>query len=200
MKMIQVLGKRTMIRFPKIAASIITACLAFAAQQASASTRESIYTADAGTVCAAESKPKARCKSADRWRLGINDTGNIIWLEVYLGKRPDEPFSIIGRGLGEKFEWRGTRSRKGFRPDALIVRMRPQEADDMQSSLLYIIKLNSPVPCLSGIMDAKATPNANAMARVAADKLPDGCDAKPTVYGQRSEVTDMLINNMGQIE
>jgi hypothetical protein len=154
--------------------------------------RESRYTDISGKDCLGGAEGMFSCTGIGGWRIGISDEGNIIQVRVAKGKADAKALELTGRGLGEKAEWRGTQLRKGFRADALIVRMRPVEDDDKQSSLLYIVKLNPAGPCLSGLVDAKANRDANALARVAADKLPDICDPAPQVYGQRSAATDMF--------
>jgi hypothetical protein len=156
------------------------------------SKRDSVYTGTVNQGCTSLIEEEMHCKGADGWHLDISDEGNIITLGIGHDKAKAEPLVLTGRFLGDKAEWRGTRSAKRFRADALIVRMRPVEDDETTSNLLYIIKLNPVGACFSGLVDAKVNANANALARTAADKLPDMCDPYPQVYGQRSAATDMF--------
>lgn len=179
---------RQMNRFAATAIALALLALASASPAAKA-TRESIYTGTVNTGCADNVENEMRCKGTDGWYLDISDEGNIITLGVGRKDLSGEPLVLTGRSLGDKAEWRGTRSRNGFRADALIVRMRPVEDDETVSNLLYIIKLNPAGPCFSGLVDAKANRNANALARTAADRLPDGCDPYPQIYGKATAAT-----------
>lgn len=154
--------------------------------------RESIYTSTLSEGCAYHVEEEMRCKGASGWNLDISDEGNIITVGVDRPGTTEESLVLTGRWLGDMAEWRGTRSRKGFRADALIVRMRPPEEDEHNSSLLFIIKLNPAGACFSGLVDARANPDANALARAAADKLPDTCDPYPVVYGKVTAATIMF--------
>ncbi len=154
-------------------------------------TRESAYTDISGTDCKGSEDNDSSCIGVglQGWELEIMDEGNIIQLAIYRKGQRSEALLLTGRGLGDKAEWRGTRSQKGFRPDALIVRMRPVEDDDRFSSLLYIVKLNPRNACLSGLVDAKANREANGLARSAADKLPDTCPVVPRISGVNTDAT-----------
>jgi hypothetical protein len=162
---------------------------ATAATPASKARRESIYTGTVNTGCADRIPEEFRCKGAGGWYLDISDEGNVITVGIDREGTTGEPLVLNGRSLGDKVEWRGTRGRRGFRPDALIIRMRPPEDDEHNSSLLHIIKLNPAGACFSGLVDAKANADANALARTAADKLPDVCDPYPVIYGKATAAT-----------
>jgi hypothetical protein len=175
-----------------IAPVIGVALFALASASPAAKTkRESIYTSTVNTGCSDNVENEMRCSGADGWYLDISDEGNIITVGVGRQDLTKEPLVLIGRSLGDKAEWRGIRSRKSFRTDALIIRMRPVEDDETTSSLLFIVKLNADGACLHGIVDAKTNREANALARTAADKLPDVCEEYPQVYGKASGATAM---------
>jgi hypothetical protein len=173
---------------------VMTVVLAAAAlvipTAANAGKRESVYSDMSGAGCTGTADEEFGCKGPSGWWLEIADEGNIIELKVYRKATPAGALQLVGRGLGEKAEWRGTRSKRGFTPDALIIRMRPAEDDGQISSLLYVVKLQANSACLQGIIDAKVNTAANAVARAAADKLPDSCGTNPRVYGERSAATD----------
>jgi hypothetical protein len=175
-----------------IATLLMAALLAVPASSAGKSNRHSIYTGTVDVGCTNLIPEEMRCKGAGGWYLDISDEGNIITIGVGHAKATGEPLVLTGRALADKAEWRGTRGRKGFRPDALIFRMRPVEDDLLDNSLLYIIKLNPSGPCFSGLVDARANPDANALARIAADTLPDVCDPYPQVFGKATAATAMF--------
>jgi hypothetical protein len=177
----------------RIAAIALLAVLLVApASPAAKPKRQSIYTGTVNTGCVNLIPEEIRCKGAGGWYLDISDEGNIITIGVGHAKATGEPLVLTGRSLADKAEWRGTRGRKGFRPDALIFRMRPVEDDLLDNSLLYIIKLNPSGPCFSGLVDARANPDANALARIAADTLTDICDPYPQVFGKPTAATTMF--------
>jgi hypothetical protein len=154
--------------------------------------RESLYTDISGKDCPGGDEMEIICPGPSDWLLDIVDEGNIIDVALYRKATPDAALKLTGRGLGEKAEWRGTRSKRGFRPDALIVRMRPVEDDETISSLLFIVKLQANGACLHGIVDAKVNADANMLARAGADKLPDSCEDYPRVYGKASAATALF--------
>lgn len=174
--------------------TIFLAMLCFAlstpAVPVEAAKRESRYTVISGKGCLGKGEGAYLCNGLGGWQIDIADEGNIIQIRIAGAGTSGEALELTGRGLGEKVEWRGTRSRKGFRADALIVRMRPVEDDLLDSSLLFIVKLNPAGACFSGLVDVRANPDANALARTVADKLPDVCDPVPQVYGKRTAATD----------
>lgn len=174
------------------ALALLAASIAVPSASAAKAKRESVYTSTVNTGCAEHIPEEMRCKGSGGWYLDISDEGNIITMGVDRAGTTEEKLVLTGRSLGEKAEWRGTRSRKGFRPDALIVRMRPPEDDGQDSSLLYIIKLNPAGACFSGLIDARANADANVLARTAADKLPDVCDPYPQIYGKPTAATAMF--------
>jgi hypothetical protein len=177
-----------MFRFFSLMAALAAATLALPTA-AEAGKRQSVYSDMSGAGCTGTPEDAFGCKGPSGWWLEIGDEGNIIEVEVSR-KGQKGGLRLVGRGLGDKAEWRGTRSKQGFTPDALIIRMRPAEDDGQISSLLYVIKLQANSACLQGIIDAKVNTAANAVARAAADKLPDSCGTNPRVYGERSAATD----------
>ena len=170
--------------------AMLCCALSALAVPAEAAKRESRYTDISGKGCASRGEGAFLCNGVGGWQIDIADEGNIIQIRIVRAGATAEPLELTGRGLGEKVEWRGTRSRKGFHADALIVRMRPVEDDMLNSSLLFIVKLNPAGACFSGVVAARANADANALARTAADKLPDVCDPVPHVYGKRTAATD----------
>ncbi len=154
--------------------------------------RASAFTDISGKKCVSDQDGALLCKGLNDWQLEIADEGNIIQLRIWRKSAPNTILEFTGRGLGENAEWRGVKVRKDFTPDTLIVRMRPVEDDGQISNLLYIIRLNPDEACFSGIVDAKVNPNANALARNAADTLSASCDPVPQVYGKRSKATELF--------
>ncbi len=175
-----------------VAMFVMTALLATPALPAAKIKRANAFTDISGKNCVHDQDGALLCKGLNDWQLEIADEGNIIQLRIWRKSAPNTILEFTGRGLGDKAEWRGIQSRAGFTPDALIVRMRPVEDDLMNSSLLYVIRLNPQEACFSGIVDARANADANKLARGAADALTGVCDPHPQVHGKRSKATDLF--------
>jgi hypothetical protein len=183
-------GNRAMIRTAALIAA--AALLATPVLPAVKAKRANAFTDISGKKCVSDQDGALLCKGLSDWQLEIADEGNIIQLRIWRTSAPNTILEFTGRGLGDKAEWRGMQTREGFSPDALIIRMRPVEDDLLNSSLLYVIRLNPAEACFSGLVDAKANGNAHALARSAADKLPGTCDPHPQIYGKRSKATDLF--------
>jgi hypothetical protein len=168
------------------AAAFLTSNAAVPAYKAK---RSSVYTDITGKDCENPMEGELLCPGRSGWRLEIADSGNIIYLRILRGSAPDVTLEIQGRGMGDKVEWRGTRSGASFRADALIIRLRPLEPDEQMSSILHIVKLNAAGACLSAIVDAKGNRNANALARTAADRPVEACEPYPQIFGKQTAAT-----------
>lgn len=151
--------------------------------------RTSVYTDLTGQDCENPAEGELRCPGHNGWRLDISDSGNIIYLKIYRAEAAETVMEIQGRGMGDKAEWRGIGSGNSFRPDALIIRLRPLEPDEQMSSILHIVKLNAAGACLSAIVDAKANRYANALARTAADRPAEACEPYPQIFGKQTAAT-----------
>jgi hypothetical protein len=163
-------------------------CCADAAVQKSARISQYSDTVSNGS-CVSLKNEDWRCygpQGKKGWMLDISDTGNVIFTTVRHASAPEKGLALNGRSLGEKVEWRGQQKAGVFQADALIVRMRPSEDDGQISDLLWVVKLNKTGSCLASVVDAKANKEPNTLARVAADKLPDICGAKPRFSGVSS--------------
>lgn len=89
--------------------------------------------------------------------------------------------------LGPKIEWRLSNAEGGWKPFATILRYYTQsEPDGPEGQVLVVTKLEMGATCHVAYIDARANPNANALARDAADKLaPDfDCDDEPEIIGE----------------
>ncbi len=147
------------------------------------------YSDMTGADCSGAGDGALVCNGADGWTLDIADEGNIIELAIQKSGSTQTALRLIGRGLGDRAEWRGGQVGGVFRPYAVIVRMRPVEDDVLNTSLLYVIKLNKSAACVRAVVDATANRNANILARKAADNQATPCNAHPEIVGRGSAAT-----------
>jgi len=80
---------------------------------------------------------------------------------------------------GPKIEWRGPRGA----PTAAILRLSSRGDDGKPSSALAVVKLSPDQDCLIGIIDVKANPQANELARQTADDIGSRSCGKPELLG-----------------
>jgi hypothetical protein len=151
------------------------------------------YTDMTGTDCTDIGLGELRCKGADGWVLDIADEGNIIELFLRRSGSDNTELRLMGRGLGDRAEWRGVHKSGDFKPYAMIVRMRPVEDDSANTSLLFVVKLTGAKACVRAVVDATANRNANILARKAADNQLKLCGEIPEIMGRRSAATDALV-------
>lgn len=92
-------------------------------------------------------------------------------------------------GLGDKIEWRGTKTAAGFVPRGAIVRAQWMAEAGKLHSVLTILKVAAGRICRAAVIDATLNRNANELARAAADGPVQSFDcAEPVrILGQHSD-------------
>lgn len=98
-------------------------------------------------------------------------------------------------GLGPRAEWRGPKSGATIHPRALIVRVGAADLGDEKSALLAVMKVSAEAVCLIGVVDVRANPDANSVARREADRLAEGfrCGSPAEALGQTSPFAEAFI-------
>lgn len=89
--------------------------------------------------------------------------------------------------LGPRIEWRLSNAEGGWKPFATILRYFTQrDPDEREGQVLVVTKLEMGATCHVAYIDALANPDANSIARDAADELaPDfDCDDEPEIVGE----------------
>lgn len=168
--------------------------------------RNSYYSNLEGPVCQdTDAQGSFRCAGlgswgASGWYVDINDEGNIITTAIAQYDSKAEALTLMGRGLGEKAEWRGNGTGRYFKADSVIVRMRPVEDDAQISSFLFVSRLQPKGACLIAIVDAKANKDANILARNAADNMAMKCGKAAVVMGIKTEATTAFVNSNNNAE
>jgi hypothetical protein len=104
-----------------------------------------------------------------------------------------------GYDVGERIEWRGVQSVKGFELRAGILRLRRREESGKFGDVLAILARNGNRLCAAAFLDASASPNGNELARQTADGVAGvfrcGTDA-PGGLGQQTErLADVMDEN-----
>jgi hypothetical protein len=107
---------------------------------------------------------------------------------------------VSGYTLGDKLEWRGLTGNQGFEPYAVIVRVTPKDADTMQGGgpVLAVLRFDprEMQVCLAALVDGRANPNPNELARATADRIAPaflcGSD-KPSVAGATTRWTSAVL-------
>lgn len=98
-------------------------------------------------------------------------------------------------GLGPRGEWRGPKSGATILPRAFIVRVGAADLGDEKSALLAVMKVSQEAVCLIGVVDVRANPDANVVARREADRLSEDfrCGRPAEVLGQSSPLAEAFI-------
>lgn len=89
--------------------------------------------------------------------------------------------------LGPKIEWRLSNAEGGWKPFATILRYyTQQDPNEREGQVLVVTKLEVGATCHVAYVDAIANPNANALARDAADELARDfdCADEPEIIGK----------------
>lgn len=110
---------------------------------------------------------------------------------------------VTGWSLGNKVEWRGVATGKGFQPYAIIVRVIPKDPDTMRGGgpVLAVIRLEARGACLATGVDVIANADANTLAREAADTIAHGFTCgqdTPRVTGAATQWTQAVLGDGGQ--
>jgi hypothetical protein len=93
---------------------------------------------------------------------------NSVKLSFRWGKRKVE---VVNSGsVGTKLEWRGTKSRQGFKPHAVIVTIVVKEYPaEKRHNVLGVLRMEPRNACLMAVIDEAANEGALALARKTAD-------------------------------
>jgi len=88
---------------------------------------------------------------------------------------------VSGYSLGDKLEWRGIKSKQGFEPYAVIVRVIQRDPDKLTDekepekrfNVLAVLRVEPRIACLMAVADETENKNALVLARAAADAEDD---------------------------
>ena len=88
--------------------------------------------------------------------------------------------------LGPKIEWRLSNASGAWKPVATIVRYFVDNDTDIDGQILVVTQLGEGTTCQIAYIDALANPDANALAREAADRMAGktDCSVEPEVVGK----------------
>jgi hypothetical protein len=88
--------------------------------------------------------------------------------------------------LGPKIEWRLSNASGAWKPFATIVRYFVDNETDTDGQILVVTQLGEGQTCQLAYVDALANPNANELAREAADRMAGdhSCDVEPELVGK----------------
>ncbi|HUV32433.1 MAG TPA: hypothetical protein VMW31_02580, partial [Devosiaceae bacterium] len=118
--------------------------------------------------------------------------GDLRFFVSYGFYAPEQPAAGQTPGpfntLGPRIEWRMTDEDGNWRPIATIVRYLT-EPPDYRGEMLVVTRLGPEGVCQVAWIDARANPDANELAREAADTLaPDfDCAQQPVIWGMRGQ-------------
>jgi hypothetical protein len=189
-----------------VSGGLLRAGLAAAAIVASAgpaaAERASEYTKLDGSNCSAwrttaEASGERRCRGFGGIAVLIV-SGDDRAAVSYGPKAAEEPAASVFFGplnsAGDTVEWRGERAASGFRPDATIVRWSAadEEQGRQRRTILVVTRLRPGPVCHVAYIEG-SLPNANALAREAADRLPNECPAEPPIMGPPGPGTRVLL-------
>jgi hypothetical protein len=121
-----------------------------------------------------------------------------VYLSFRWSKRHTAEGVLSGWSLGDKVEWRGVRSSKGFVPYATIVRVitRNLETAAGGAHVLAVVRMDARTACLAAAVEVAANPDANALAREAADTFARTFDCqkdKPRAFGTTTAAMEQVI-------
>jgi hypothetical protein len=193
--------------FPIRTAIVAAALLSAGALSAQTQGARSVYTELIGGRCRfvsidAETKEDQvkRCPGHGGAQAFTLSSHTTVSLGLTWSKRQTAKDVVAGWSLGDKIEWRGLTTNKGFEPYAAIVRVIVKDPDTLRSggAVLAVLRIDSreATACAMGYVDVKANKNANALARDSADRLAPTflCESDaPTVVGRPTRWTDALI-------
>jgi hypothetical protein len=109
-----------------------------------------------------------RCPGLAGARVYTEAGVNSVKLSFRWGKRKEE---VIDSGsVGDKLEWRGTKTRQGFKPHAVIVTIVVKEYPaEKRHNVLGVLRMEPRNACLMAVVDEAANEGALALARKTAD-------------------------------
>ena len=110
-----------------------------------------------------------RCPGQSGIRIYTEATMQRVALFFQWAKSPLTREVTRTRSLGEKIEWRGTKGRKGFEPEAALVTLIVADDEDNRHNVLAVIRIEGILACVMAVADETANTDATALARKAAD-------------------------------
>lgn len=139
------------------------------------------------------------CRPFLGYRVGLNEYPHRHELRVAPPGQGSKAATLgFLSGLGPRIEWRGPLSGTAVSPRALIVRIGAADIGDERAALLAIMRVSPEAVCLLGVVDARANPDANGVARREADRLAEGfdCDRPAEILGQSSAFAEAFIERL----
>jgi hypothetical protein len=140
-----------------------------------------------------------RCPGPNGMRVYTEATMQRVALSFQFAKSPLTREVTRTRSLGEKIEWRGHKGKKGFEPEAALVRLIVADDDDQRYNVLAVIRIQGILACVMAVVDEAANAEATALARKAADAPGDfSCEMdKPKILGTETRWAKAAIGQDG---
>ncbi len=115
-----------------------------------------------------------RCPGLGGSRVYTQASVANVALSIRWGK--NDGHLVNGYSLGETLDWRGIRTKTGFKPHAVIVRIIERDVNSMDDegrtktyNVLSVIRIGDREACPIAAVDEEANPDAPGLARAAAD-------------------------------
>ena len=136
-----------------------------------------------------------RCPGPAGMRVYTEATMQRVALSFQFAKSPLTREVTRTRSLGEKIEWRGTKGKQGFEPEAALVRLIVADDEDKRYNVLAVIRIQGILACVMAAVDEAANADATALARKAADAPGDfACEMdKPKILGSETRWTRIAL-------
>jgi hypothetical protein len=140
-----------------------------------------------------------RCPGLAGARVYTEAGVNTVKLSFRWGKRKVE---VVDSGsIGTKLEWRGTKSRQGFKPHAVIVTIVVKDyPSEARHNVLGVLRMEPRNACLMAVIDEAANDGALALARKTADSEAQAfscTNGKAKVVGSATKWTQEAIGSDG---
>ena len=136
-----------------------------------------------------------RCPGPAGMRVYTEATVQRVALSFQFAKSPLTREVARTRSLGEKVEWRGTKGKTGFEPEAALVRLIVADDEDKRYDVLAVIRIEGIRACMMAAVDEAANADATALARKAADAPGEfSCEMDtPKVLGRETRWVKMAL-------
>lgn len=154
----------------------------------------SLYTSIAARACAS-THPKGardhetvteRCRTPYGFTVVSTFSGTSMRLAVLRPGETREPQLGATYGHGDTIEWRGRREGRRFVPASAIVRLLFSSGRDTRRSVLAVLRIHTERICPVAFVDGGA-PDANSLARTAADEAGPCAGAEAKIVGPATE-------------
>jgi len=132
-----------------------------------------------------------RCRTSAGIEVAIAYLGTAVQVTFSTGDIAVRPQLGAGYDVGDRIEWRGRRTAKGFVPQAGILRLLSRNDDGKVVGVLAVVRVDRGAVCPAGWVDVAANPDANVVARTLADQVAAGfrCGRdKPVVAGPDTDL------------